>query len=1235
MDPITAVGVAAAAVQFTEITLKITHRIAVFTILHDVQEYANGPKAFVESLRSQLRLLNSTIRRIQEGLTCNTDFRGDELLELSDYISNLNHHGEELDELLNNYLPPDGASRPARLLAALKSLVGDVQIKSVMDSIKQLLPLLTTFLLTSMMFKDGVALNAPVYSGDGMDRSRSHRTPGVIHQVSRHEVWNFVDRPGILAEVDRVLDKRGPQAPGIAVLQGMGGQGKTQLSLRYCANALSSKKFHYILWVDASTKASTVRSLEGISEELSDDNQVLLNTDARLSFVKRTLTVGNLPWLLVFDNYDDPAAFDLREYIPKGPLGRVLITSRSPDVERIGTLIQISGMTEEEARELLFKQLDATEDDTNRMTATDIVKRLGYLPLAIDQAGAYMKAEGIPLTDFLGHYDLSAIDILKSTPTLWEYKEPNPSDDEAKTSDGMAKTVFTTWNLSFTLLKPSTPTGSLKVTILSLLAFFDEHDISEEYFSIYHTVTSTDQQPEWMSLFTDEEGQWSGRKFDGVMREFARLSLITSLDTERKGTDFARVSLHPLVRDWINLRQENTTHRTNFVAFTRLLAASLSLSFWEKSIFDFGYKMSPTQRHLMEAHLNSWMKAFGRHKMDLRPTIISPEHEARLSAATAEQLIAIFLYENVQPQIDYELMSWLWESCDVSDSQMLRVKFNSGIHEIYCLIDMNLFEKAEDRSREHLQYWKTILDVDSDAEDMLHNALLSFVGTLLATVHVKDWREATELCRNELARLPDDERNMSKRHQLLTQVMIGTSHLQQHEASKAAHETLLNETERYGGNDFRARIWSSETWYSVILYSIKGGGDLSITDELSMAAMDFATKNYGIDNAEFFIFHLLRAKVLLSKGELVTAESMVRDGLQRLIARKHSADYYLAALETLGEILEEQKRYEEAYEVFNEALIQHEGYGLQNTTLRLLQCCGRVAEKFNIGLADAHYAMRLSLLKNIEDWGNIVDGIVDLFRMKIRVDSRISTQDALDLLLDGLTVYGIAVGYRGAKAREYLREVNVVIDLEDPEALQSLAEDDAVCKALVYTRFDRWHGFDLMIRMARGLLNQGHMLAAENAFRLATTTFEKARDLKENAIVDFLWEVFYYMELRSKTDRDEYRVRDISDWGRSQICEKLERNLDDPGDWWEKWNSYLLKIIEPPPGSVTSTDPSTMQRLSHRFSRALALKRPQSVRLRPEPPSIRDGLERAHSVAASPAGQAATRLVRRLRARNT
>ncbi|OTA56531.1 hypothetical protein K449DRAFT_399542 [Hypoxylon sp. EC38] len=923
MDPVSALSVAATAVQFADITVKITKRIAVFAALRDATDDSGGSKAFVERIRSHLSLLNNTIQRINEGLDSYEDgLRDDVIRNLNDYMSNINHHGRRLDQLLNRYLPNDDASIPATLLAALKSIASDREIKFAMARINELLPLLTTF-LTSMVLKGGFRFSTPGAEGTYTAPGQRHPSSGAIYQVSRHEVQHFVHRPKVLNKIRRLFDGQHTQSPRIVILQGMGGQGKTQLALRYCANARRQKHFYCILWVDASSKASTMRGLEEISAELNGTNQALLDSDSRVAFVR------------LLDNYDDPSAFDLREYIPKSPLGNVLVTSRSPDTRRMGSMLRISGMTEEEATNLLFKQLDISKDSTHRAAVIDIASRLGYLPLAIDQAGAYMKAEGVSLTDFISHYERSAKDIFTSVPSLWEYTESASSDSREETTDIVAKTVFTTWNLSFKSLRPDTSTGRFKATVHSLLAFFDAHEISEEYFQAYYSTSHPIQT-----------GKGAGQ----------------AESLTRKDTKYAVISLHPLVRDWINLRQERSVHKANFATFTQLLVAVLLPEMQYQPSFKPWFKHTFTQSY--------------QHKSDLHPTVVTSEHEEHLVVTASELIIAMYLFDFDPYENNLELSQWIWDSCDVVDSQMLRVKFDAGKYEIYSLSHMGLWDEAKRRVRDKLQYWKTIFG-DNDCYDDMHQENLSLLITLLLnTPNPQDKREAVELCKKQLERLQDDKRNMARRHELLTGILWAAHFLRQYDIRDATLETVLNEAVRCDGSDSWKKFWTLHVWQWVVSCVIHCTNDSDVKDQLSLAALEWAANRSMTD---YFGLRMLRALALSKMGLLAEGEAMIRDCISESGVVPFNHSLFLNAYSALGDILHRRGRHEEAYEAYNTALLQVQGPELQISTLYTLYKCACAAEKFNLELADVHLTSRLSFAKKTDHWVDIIRNIMHLY----------------------------------------------------------------------------------------------------------------------------------------------------------------------------------------------------------------------------------------------------------------
>ncbi|KAI1086001.1 hypothetical protein F5B19DRAFT_480747 [Rostrohypoxylon terebratum] len=831
-------------------------------------------------------------------------------------------------------------------------------------------------------------------------------------------------------------------------------------------------------------------------------------------------------------------------------------------------------MTEGEAIQLLFTLLNTPDNEANRVAAAGIVRRLGFLPLAIDQAGAYMTSEGIALGDFLGCYEQSAKDVLESVPNLWEYYGSNASESEQGAASFTAKTVFTTWNLSFTLLKPDTPEGALKATVLYLLAFFNEKMISEELFAVHYSANQPSQQPEWISLFIDEEGSWSSRKFDVVMRTLSQLSLITSLNTDRVDTKYAFISLHPLVRDWINLRQEKDIYNVNFEKFTRILASNLATTFLEDSFSEIDFRMSTDQMRQLTEHMAHWMNVFRLRKSNLRPTFICAEDGPDVANInTAERLIAKFCCYIRQREDAYEISQWLWESCDIiSDRHMMRVKFDAGRTQVHCLLGT---DAARDESRKLLQYWESVLEADHLRDDMLLESRLLLTISLIRTVHVDDKEECIKICEAELERLPNNEENISLRHRILTKLAYAANLSYRRNLCERIVRIMLDETERGGSNKYRKKIWRSEVWYftllSVINYDLEGS---DLANLLSLAALEWAEENLGINSIYTKGFNLARATVLLRMGKLDEAETIT----QACITNGHvNRDINACSQLILGNILWKHGRFEEAYTAYNSGLLQTQHPRMQKPKLLLLESCGQSATAFNLELADAHFTMLLSLIKEVKDWNYMVLVIIKSYGVKESIGTEVNRQDALELLVDGLTLYGIEFDCEhGDTKRTPLREIQNTIRLGELEPSQHLAQDEAVRKALmVKYRGSYVYGVALLLLLAVHLLKDMDVNAAEHAFRLARYAFDNATKLDEGEIVWITEYVFRYTELRYAIDKNKGKVRDILYQAQIDIPKKIPRIVEDYADWWELRTTPLLDIIENP-----------AQRVKRKFSKA-------------------------------------------------
>ena len=351
-------------------------------------------------------------------------------------------------------------------------------------------------------------------------------------------------RQTLLVDItDRLFNDDSPET---VVLLAMGGAGKTQLALEVCRQVEQSSRFGAIIWVDASSPKSVIQSYKIIAQKILKDQSYNLDDEDTIRLqVQDALRYWDGQWLMVFDNYDNPRAFQghsIRDYLPSGRSGRTLFTSRHQDSARLGHKIDASTMTENESLKLLLQRLPLNEVESTH--GRKIVSTLGYLALAIDQAGAYIRARSLDLKDFIQHYHDRKEVVLQEIPDEWEYSRT--IDDEQRET---RLRIFTTWELSFKQIRGQEREVKDKEHFLTLAAFFDAGNVSERYFQAYFDKSN----PEWMRIFSSGD-RWDSYKLGDVLSEFQKLSL---LQTESRMNEGHFISIHPVICDWIKLRQSS------------------------------------------------------------------------------------------------------------------------------------------------------------------------------------------------------------------------------------------------------------------------------------------------------------------------------------------------------------------------------------------------------------------------------------------------------------------------------------------------------------------------------------------------------------------------------------------------------------------------------------------------------------------------------------------------------
>ena len=293
--------------------------------------------------------------------------------------------------------------------------------------------------------------------------SSSLPSPG----VTLRPVWNipfernpfFTGREDILGKIREAL-----LSSGRAAFSGLGGIGKTQTALEYACR--QKDDYSHILWVKAESKESLISdfaqlaSLLNLPEKDAKDHQEIVKA------VQRWLQRHD-HWLLILDNADDLSLTS--PFIQGLQSGHILLTTRA---QATGTIlgIEVKKLPDPEGTAFLLRRAKLITKDISyeiipqelRDQSLAIVRELDGLPLALDQAGAYIETTHCGLAAYFELYKSHGIELLKER-GLFAPGHPDP--------------VATTWVLSFQKIEQANPAAA---ELLRFCAFLHPDSIPEE-----------------------------------------------------------------------------------------------------------------------------------------------------------------------------------------------------------------------------------------------------------------------------------------------------------------------------------------------------------------------------------------------------------------------------------------------------------------------------------------------------------------------------------------------------------------------------------------------------------------------------------------------------------------------------------------------------------------------------------------------------------------------------------
>ena len=197
-------------------------------------------------------------------------------------------------------------------------------------------------------------------------------------------------------------------------IRGLGGIGKTQIALEYAYR--HALKYSAIFWIDAETIEHVMSSLLRIAELLQLPERQDADQQRIVAAVQRWLSTHS-QWLLIWDNVEDLEL--LQRLLPSTRQGAILVTTRHQALGTLARGMELAPMGREEGMLFVLRRAKVLEPEPTSewmhqlavsmpaeyAAAEKLVAAMEGVPLALDQAGAYIEETGCSVSTYLQRYE--------------------------------------------------------------------------------------------------------------------------------------------------------------------------------------------------------------------------------------------------------------------------------------------------------------------------------------------------------------------------------------------------------------------------------------------------------------------------------------------------------------------------------------------------------------------------------------------------------------------------------------------------------------------------------------------------------------------------------------------------------------------------------------------------------------------------------------------------------------
>ncbi|MFL5628678.1 MAG: FxSxx-COOH system tetratricopeptide repeat protein [Ktedonobacteraceae bacterium] len=240
--------------------------------------------------------------------------------------------------------------------------------------------------------------------------------------VPYHRNPFFTGRDDMLTQLHRILVEEKTVAINQPyAITGLGGIGKTQLVIEYAYRY--GYEYQSVLWMRAESRKVLISDFAATAAMLRLPESDAKDQQRAVEALKRWM--GALTrWLLILDDVEDLRI--ISDFIPSRGKGHTLLTTRIQFTGTTALGIDMHVMEPEEGALFLLRRAKIIEQRTlfnqapasDHTSAKELSQLMGGLPLALDQAGAYIEETECSIGEYLELYQNQGVALLNERGAL-------------------------------------------------------------------------------------------------------------------------------------------------------------------------------------------------------------------------------------------------------------------------------------------------------------------------------------------------------------------------------------------------------------------------------------------------------------------------------------------------------------------------------------------------------------------------------------------------------------------------------------------------------------------------------------------------------------------------------------------------------------------------------------------------------------------------------------------------